>query len=329
MGIKVANNVASLITNSLIPATITIQITPGTGSSFPALGVGDYFYATLISAGGAIEVVKVTAISGDVLTVLRGQDNTVALSFSAGSRIEMRINAALFNDVGALAANSLQTSGGTISNTLEFENNGFTPLAVKTSNTVQYTAAGVYLNTYNSSGNQATALLHTIDNPTDSSATSFQIQSRLNNFSYGASWYVINYKDNYQSFLVNNTEVLRLVDGGVLATSTGGLGYRVGSGGAVTQATSRTTGVTLDTPNGAITLVSAAGSTTFQSFTVINATVAATDTIIVNQKSGTDLYEIHVTAVSTGSFRITFRTTGGTTTEQPVFNFAVIKAVNS
>jgi hypothetical protein len=32
-------------------------------------------------------------------------------------------------------------------------------------------------------------------------------------------------------------------------------------------------------------------------------------------------------AVAAGSFNITFRTTGGTTTETPVFNFAVIKAV--
>lgn len=108
---------------------------------------------------------------------------------------------------------------------------------------------------------------------------------------------------------------------------TGGIGYSTGAGGAVTQGTNRTTGVTLNKVAGAITLVSAAGSTTFASFTVTNSAVAATDTIIVNQKSGTDLYEIHVTAVGAGSFRITFRTTGGTTTEQPVFNFSVIKAV--
>lgn len=109
--------------------------------------------------------------------------------------------------------------------------------------------------------------------------------------------------------------------------ATAGIGYDTGAGGAVTQATSRTTGVTLDKICGAITLVSAAGSATFASFTVTNSAVAATDTIVVNQKSGTDLYEIHVTAVAAGSFRITFRTTGGTTTEQPVLNFAVIKAV--
>jgi hypothetical protein len=118
-----------------------------------------------------------------------------------------------------------------------------------------------------------------------------------------------------------------IFSGDVLIFGAGSLGYMTGSGGAVTQGTSRTTGVTLDKTNGAITLFSAAGSATYQSFTVTNNKVAATDTIIVSQKSGTDLYEILITAVAAGSFRITFRTTGGTTTEQPVFNFAVIKAV--
>lgn len=115
--------------------------------------------------------------------------------------------------------------------------------------------------------------------------------------------------------------------GNFTLTGTGGLGYGTGSGGAVTQATSRTTGVTLNKTNGAITLVSAAGTATWQSFTVTNSTVAATDVIHVCQKSGTDLYQIHVTNVAAGSFQITFATTGGTTTEQPVFNFAITKAV--
>ena len=126
------------------------------------------------------------------------------------------------------------------------------------------------------------------------------------------------------------TERMRISStGNVVVTGPGGLGYGSGSGGAVTQTTSRTTGVTLDKTNGAITLVSAAGTATWQTFTVTNNTVAATDTVIVNQKSGTDLYEIHITAVAAGSFNISFKTTGGTTTEQPVFNFAVIKSVTS
>ena len=112
----------------------------------------------------------------------------------------------------------------------------------------------------------------------------------------------------------------------LLGNAQSNVGYATGAGAAVTQITSRTTGVTINAACGAITLVSAAGTTSWQSFTVTNSVVAATDTVIVNQKSGTDLYRTHVTAVGAGSFRITFATTAGTTTEQPVFTFAVIKA---
>ena len=115
--------------------------------------------------------------------------------------------------------------------------------------------------------------------------------------------------------------------GAIATNGTAGVGYATGAGGAVTQGTSRTTGVTLNKTTGAITLVSAAGSATAATFTVTNSTVAATDVIILNQKSGTDLYDLMVTAVAAGSFNITFRTTGGSTTETPVFSFAVIKGV--
>lgn len=117
------------------------------------------------------------------------------------------------------------------------------------------------------------------------------------------------------------------VTGAVTSSGTAGVGYATGAGGAVTQLTSRTTGVTLNKTAGEITMFSAAGTTTAATFTVTNSTVAATDVIILNQKSGTDLYDLMVTAVVAGSFNITFRTTGGTATETPVFNFAVIKAV--
>lgn len=121
-----------------------------------------------------------------------------------------------------------------------------------------------------------------------------------------------------------------LEDIGALSSSKiHGVGYQAGAGGTVTQATSRTTGVTLNRPTGAITLVSAAGSTSWQTFTLTNSLIAATDTVQVTQKSGTDLNEIHVTAVAAGSCNITFRTTGGTTTEQPVFNFTVTKGAST
>jgi len=117
--------------------------------------------------------------------------------------------------------------------------------------------------------------------------------------------------------------------GNVLVTNAAGLGYGTGSGGAVNQLISRTTGVTLSKPTGAITMFSAAGSATAATFTVTNTLVAATDTIILNQKSGTNLYVLLVTAVAAGSFNITFYTTGGTATDAPVINFAIIKGVTA
>ena len=117
--------------------------------------------------------------------------------------------------------------------------------------------------------------------------------------------------------------------GAIVSSGTAGVGYSVGAGGTVVQGTSRTTGVTLNKTTGSITLFSAAGTTVAATFTVTNSTVVATDVIILNQKSGTDLYNLMVTAVAAGSFNISFRTTGGTTTETPVFSFAVIKGVTA
>jgi hypothetical protein len=115
----------------------------------------------------------------------------------------------------------------------------------------------------------------------------------------------------------------------VTSSGTAGIGYATGAGGTVTQATSRTTAVQIDDVCGSITMFSAAGSTTAATFTVNNSTVAINDVIILNQRSGTNPYEFVVTAVAAGSFNINFRTISGTSTDAPVINFAVIKAVTA
>lgn len=117
---------------------------------------------------------------------------------------------------------------------------------------------------------------------------------------------------------------------GLLTSSspTAGIGYATGAGGTVTQTGSRTTTVILNTLSGNIVLVSAAGSATPFSFTLTNSAIAAGDTVIINQKSGTDKYTTQVvTAVAAGSCQITLANASGTTTEQPVFNFNVVKGV--
>ena len=131
---------------------------------------------------------------------------------------------------------------------------------------------------------------------------------------------------------VTPTERFKIdANGNVLVTGPGGLGYGTGSGGAVTQITSRTTSVTLNKTNGAVTLFTAAGVTgSWTTFQVLNSTVAATDTVVVSVKTGaTNTYIASVPSVSAGNFSITFISLAGTASDAPVINFAVIKAVTA
>lgn len=114
---------------------------------------------------------------------------------------------------------------------------------------------------------------------------------------------------------------------------TGGIGYSTGAGGAVTQATDKSTGVTLNKVCGAITMNGAALAAAAEvAFTLTNSTIAARDVIIVNVASvGTSAaYGLSVTAVAAGSCEITVGNwSGGSLSEALVLNFVVIKAVNA
>lgn len=118
----------------------------------------------------------------------------------------------------------------------------------------------------------------------------------------------------------------------ITVTGSGLLGYNTGSGGTVTQATSKSTAVTLSKSNGTITMNGAAlAANTAVAFVVNNTAVSATDTIIVNIASGpasATSYQVHVGSVVLGAFSVVLRnTTGGSLSESPVLNFSVIKAV--
>jgi hypothetical protein len=133
------------------------------------------------------------------------------------------------------------------------------------------------------------------------------------------------------TFHTGGSERARIdTSGNVLVTNVAGLGYGTGSGGTVTQATSRVTAVTINKPTGAITMFTAAGSATPASFTVNNSLVANTDIIVVSIKGGaTNTYVISAQAVQTGLFILTFYTTGGVVSDAPVINFAIIKGATS
>jgi len=110
------------------------------------------------------------------------------------------------------------------------------------------------------------------------------------------------------------------------------IGYTAGLGGAVTQETSKATGVTLNKVTGQITThdASLAGGAE-ASFVVTNSMVAASDVPVVAIKSGatTGTYVASVSVVDAGSFTITVSNLGTTAAEALVINFAVLKGAAS
>lgn len=94
MTVLLANNATSRLASSLTAAATTLAVTTGQGARFPSPSGDQWFPLTLAKADGTLEIVKCTARSGDVFTVVRAQEGTAAQSFSAGDRAELRITAA-------------------------------------------------------------------------------------------------------------------------------------------------------------------------------------------------------------------------------------------
>lgn len=113
------------------------------------------------------------------------------------------------------------------------------------------------------------------------------------------------------------------------SSPTGGIGYTTGAGGTVTQATSKTTGVTLNTVTGQITMNNAAlAAAATACFTLTNSAIAAPDVVNTNIASGatSGAYTLQVEAVAAGSARMCINNrSGGSLSEAIVINYAVMK----
>lgn len=111
-----------------------------------------------------------------------------------------------------------------------------------------------------------------------------------------------------------------------------GFGYGTGAGGMVTQATSKSTTVTLNKPTGQITMNNAtlnSGATV--SFQVLNSLVAASDIVLLTHTSAGahTSYNIWPYAAS-GSFYIAVQNISGSNlSDALVINFAIIKGATS
>jgi hypothetical protein len=116
MTFKFANRISALVTTAVGAADTTVTLETGAGSKFPALSQpGDVCQGAIIAATGAVEIMQVTAVTGDVLTVLRAREGTAAGSFPIGSRFELRVTTSVLDSF-------LQRSGGTMTGALNMNN---------------------------------------------------------------------------------------------------------------------------------------------------------------------------------------------------------------
>lgn len=113
--------------------------------------------------------------------------------------------------------------------------------------------------------------------------------------------------------------------------ATAEIGYAASAQGAATQATSKSTGVTLNASAGQITMNNAAlGATTNVAFTLTNSSITAKDVIIFNVAGGNataGTYNVFTSTLAAGSATVVLRNiSAGSLSEAVVLNYAIIHA---
>lgn len=118
------------------------------------------------------------------------------------------------------------------------------------------------------------------------------------------------------------------IEGADTLLSDNQLGYTTAAQGTVTQATSKSTAVTLNKSAGQITMNNAAlASATNVTFTLNNSLISTNDIVILNIAAGATAgsYNCWVSGLSAGAVSITVRNiSGGSLSEAVVINFALI-----
>ena len=99
MSALVTNNGVGYLLVGINDVEEKILLKSGQGNRFPSPILDqDWFYVTVEDEEGKREVMRCSQRDGDSLTVKRGQDGTVAISFKADSLVELRPCAGLFGD---------------------------------------------------------------------------------------------------------------------------------------------------------------------------------------------------------------------------------------
>lgn len=94
------NNAGTTLNGGI--TNVVTSITVANGAVFGTVTAPDYILATIANAGAETswEVVKITAVAANVLTVVRAQEGTTGVAWSSGDTIDIRDTKTVMNAVG-------------------------------------------------------------------------------------------------------------------------------------------------------------------------------------------------------------------------------------
>jgi hypothetical protein len=96
-----ANLAATTLASNISNVATTATVAAGTGTLFPSPSAAQYFAITFVDAATGLvrEIAYCTARTGDVLTIVRGQEGTTAVGWSAGDKVQNLFTAGSFTNV--------------------------------------------------------------------------------------------------------------------------------------------------------------------------------------------------------------------------------------
>lgn len=347
MTLKLSNNASTRLASAVAAGGTSITVAAGTGALFPTLSADDWFPVTVLKSDGGLEIMRCTARSGDVLTVTRAREGTTAMAFSAGDRVELRITKA------AMAEFPQGPESAVDNEVARFD--GATGKLLKAglpyqSNRNDTTAGALMINGAHGLGDSSPPQIFDLDartitsfireagatgSPAGGGATSglhiggantdlaIQILARPS----GDRIWWRRKNITWAPWM----ELFHSAAACLLTFDTASLGFGTGSGGTVTQATSKTTAVTLNKPTGRITMNSAslaAGASV--AFTLNNTVITGMDTVNLAAVTSTSNYRVEVASVLGGQCNIRVTNLSAVAlSDALVINFSVIKGATA
>ncbi|MBA7709518.1 hypothetical protein ES703_118437 [subsurface metagenome] len=118
--LQVKNRAVSALAAGISNSDLSLTVTTGEGSKFPAPGNG--FHITIED-----EILKCTARSGDVLTVTRAREGTAAAAHVAYKTVALNVTAEVISEIQTEVNTKGDVSGpgsATSSNLAEFDGTG-------------------------------------------------------------------------------------------------------------------------------------------------------------------------------------------------------------